>query len=115
MLDPTRLALRRQQADDYARNNDLDLWGARVVWYALSEGVDFARRACTKFNRQSPAWRSYCRLLDTGLIVNTSEEQGIVYDAMPCWENGDGPLLWFNAVARVASGGEPPDDLPRRI
>lgn len=109
----TSLPIRRAEADEYSRPRNLDMWGMRVAWFVVREGVTWARRACAKYNKQSPAWRGYQNLLIAGLIVE-GPEGGLVYDEMPKWENGDGPLLWLEAVAHVASGGDPAPDLPRR-
>lgn len=100
------LRLRRAQADAYAAANNLDMWGTRVAWFALSEGVPTARRLCSKYNKSSQAWLAYSRLRDAGLFLDSGEEIGIAYNPQRLWEEGDGPLLWLNALAQVGAGGE---------
>jgi hypothetical protein len=109
-----RLRLRRAEADAYSRANNLDRWGVRVAWFITREGVDFARRFCMKFNMRSPARACYMNLLKAGLIVE-GPKSGLVYNKMPKWEKGDGPLLWLRAVAHVATGGKPDPDLFRHV
>ena len=108
------LQLRRHQADEYSRANHLERWGFLVAWLVLSENVAFARSVCSRYNLESPAWKCYQNLLNAGLIVE-GPEGGIVYDEMPKWEEGEGPLRWIEAVAHVAAGGEPDPDLPRNM
>lgn len=107
------LALRRAESDAYSKTRNLDLWGLRVAWFLVREGVSWTRRVCAKYNKQSPAWRCYQNLIKAGLVVE-GPNGGLVYDEMPQWEDGDGPLRWLEAVAHVAAGGEPAPDLPRR-
>lgn len=106
------LSLRRAESDEYSRPRNLDLWGLRVAWFVVREGVEWSRRICAKYNKKSTAWKCYQNLLHAGLIVE-GPEGGIVYDPMPKWEDGEGPLRWLEAVAHVAAGGEPDPDLPR--
>jgi hypothetical protein len=98
------LRARRGQADEYATAKGLDQWGTRVAWFVVSEGVSSGRLLCSRYNKQSNAWRCYQNLVSSGIIVE-GPEGGIRYTPSPMWEDGDGPLRWFEAVATVAAGG----------
>lgn len=96
---------RRDQADEFAKVHGLDMWGARVAWFVISEGVTTARALCARYNKQSPAYRAYQNLVTSGLVVE-GVGGGILYTPHPEWEQGDGPCAWFKALATVAAGGE---------
>ncbi len=113
-IDLSTLPLRRAEADEYSEPRNLNKWAFRVAWFVTREGVEWTRRVCSKHNKKSPARRCYQNLLKAGLIVE-GPEGGLVYDEMPKWENGNGPIRWPEAVAPVAAGGEPDPDLPRRV
>lgn len=104
------LPLRRLEADDYSRPRNLDRWGVRVAWFVVREGVPWTRRVCAKYNKQSTPWRYYQNLVQAGLIVE-GPDGGIVYNEIPKWEDGDGPLRWLEAMAHVAAGGRPDPEL----
>lgn len=98
------LKLRREQADAYSEPRKIDSWGARVAWFAISEGAVFTRSVCNKYNQKSKAWAAYQNLVASGLLI---EGEGLLYTPHPQWETGDdGPMQWFEALAKVAAGGE---------
>jgi hypothetical protein len=99
------LQFRREQADEYSAPRNLDQWGVRVAWFVLSEGVAVGGKLCSKYNKQSNAWKCYQNLVNNGIIVE-GPEGGIRYTPHPDWEDGDGPLRWFEAIAVVAAGGK---------
>ena len=99
------LRMRREEADKYSVAHGLDYWGFRIAWFVTSEGVEFTRAVCSKYNKTSPAWKAYQLLVDAEIIVE-GPEGGIVYNACPEWEDGEGPLRWIEALAKVAAGGE---------
>lgn len=98
------LRQRREEADAYSVTRNLDKWGFRVAWIALSEGARAARTLCARYNKQSPAWICYQNLIAAGLLVE-KPEWGIVYSDNAAWEEGDGPLRWLEALSVVAAGG----------
>lgn len=99
-------------ADTYAATHDLDKWGARVLWVALSISPRAARRYASKHNLSSPAWARFTRLVEVGLLL--IDPEGIAWDegAEP-WQSD--PLHWFDTIVRVAAGAEPPPNLPRMV
>lgn len=106
-----RVMKRRDEADEFSKARNLPLWGVRVVWFVLSEGVEFARAAVAKCNKQHPARAAFQNLLDSGIVSDTliatdGSKGGVLYKSHPTWEDGDGPLLWVAAVAKFAEGGE---------
>ncbi len=98
------LRLRREQADKYATERGLDMWGTRVAWLIFSEGVRKSRSLCSKYNKNSPAWLAYQNLVDSGLVIE-GPEGGVLYPKNPAWDNEAGALEYFEAVATVAAGG----------
>lgn len=108
MITPSNLNLRWQQADEYSAKNNLPKWGCRVAWLVVSEGVPVARTACYRYNKASPARACYNNLIDLDIIRDDPTEGpvGIVYTKHPKWEEGDGPLLWLNAIAWAAAGND---------
>jgi len=98
-----QLRLRRVQADTYAKGRDMDMWGARVAWFVLSEGVATGRTMCARYNKKSPAWRCYQNLVKAGLVVE-GPGGGLKYTPALQWEEGEGPLRWYEELAKVAAG-----------
>lgn len=103
---------RLQEADDYAAKTGLDLWATRIAWVGLAEGVSVARRFAQRRSNYltSQAWDCYQRLL--AQRVFNEDPDGVFYDPAPQWEDGDGPLVWFDTMVTIAAGAEPPADFP---
>lgn len=103
---------RLREADAYAEKSGLDQWATRIAWVGLSEGVSVARRFAQRRSNyaKSRAWECYQRLLFQRVF--NEEPEGVFYDPSPEWEEGNGPLDWFDVVVDIAAGAEPPADFP---
>lgn len=92
---------RIEEADAYARENDLDKWSTRILWVALSEGTRTGRRYAMRRSEYlfSKAWNRWKALLDGGWVDESGD--GFRYDPRENDEWEENPLMWFSHIANA--------------